>query len=141
MPSSNVTLAPNASIVNVRSRVEFEGITNSISKSNRQAIIASAIPVFPLVASISLVPAFMSPRSSALRTILSAGRSFTLPPGLFPSSFAKMRTLGFGLSFLISAIGVLPIRSIIPAMLLKLYFYRVRLSPGCGKPLNAAERF
>src|ERR1700761_6888786 len=114
MPSSKVTFAPKASIANVLSRVEFEGSANSISKSKRQDIIANAMPVLPLVASINLVPGLISPRSSALRIILSDARSFTLPPGLLPSSLAYMVTLGLGLSFFSSTIGVLPMRSIIP---------------------------
>ncbi|MNE85552.1 hypothetical protein D3C80_1825670 [compost metagenome] len=61
----SVTFAPKASIVSTRSRVEFSGITNSISTSNKRAIMAKAIPVFPLVASISFMPGFNSPRSIA----------------------------------------------------------------------------
>src|SRR5690606_1697252 len=47
---------------------------------------ASAIPVLPLVASISVSPGRISPRASALLIMLSAGRSFTEPAGLLPSS-------------------------------------------------------
>ena len=103
-------------MVSTRSFVELEGIISSISILYKQAIIAKAMPVFPLVASISFMPGFMSPRSNALLIIFSAGRSFTLPPGLFPSSFAKIFTLGFGLSLLNSASGVFPIRSNIPGI-------------------------
>jgi hypothetical protein len=54
------------------------------------AIIASAMPVLPLVASIRRSPGRISPRSSARRIIDRAGRSFTEPPGLFPSSLPRM---------------------------------------------------
>src|SRR5688500_2465430 len=40
-----------------------------------------------------------------------AARSFTEPPGFWPSSLARMRARGLGLSFDTSTIGVLPIRS------------------------------
>src|SRR5688572_487779 len=50
---------------------------------------ASAMPVLPLVASISVSPGLTSPRRSAPSTIESAGRSFTEPAGLLPSSFAR----------------------------------------------------
>src|SRR4051794_18226770 len=40
-----------------------------------------------------------------------AARSFTDPPGFWPSSFTTMRTRGFGLSADTSTIGVLPMRS------------------------------
>ncbi len=50
---------------------------------------ASAMPVLPEVASIRVSPGRMSPRFSASTIIESAGRSFTLPAGLSPSSFAS----------------------------------------------------
>src|SRR5262249_16427606 len=40
-----------------------------------------------------------------------AARSFTDPPGFWPSSLARMRTFRFGLSAVMSTIGVLPMRS------------------------------
>jgi hypothetical protein len=45
------------------------------------AIIARAIPVFPLVGSISFIPGLIYPRFKASLIILNAGLSFTLPPG------------------------------------------------------------
>src|SRR3989338_5388674 len=48
------------------------------------------MPVLPLVASISVSPGRMSPRRSACMIIDSAGRSFTEPAGLLPSSLARM---------------------------------------------------
>jgi hypothetical protein len=56
------------------------------------AIIAIAMPVLPLVASINRSPGRISPRSSARRNMLNTGRSLTEPPGLFPSSLPRMVT-------------------------------------------------
>ena len=48
------------------------------------------MPVLPEVASISVSPGLISPRSSARRIMLIAGRSFTEPAGLLPSSLPRM---------------------------------------------------
>src|SRR5262245_4479388 len=53
---------------------------------------ASAMPVLPDVESRIVFPGTRSPRASPSSIILTAGRSFTDPPGLNPSSFAKSRT-------------------------------------------------
>ncbi|CAD5376352.1 hypothetical protein OF001_U140013 [Pseudomonas sp. OF001] len=53
------------------------------------AAIARAMPVLPEVASIRVSPGWMSPRSSARVIIDSAGRSFTEPAGLLPSSLTR----------------------------------------------------
>ena len=50
------------------------------------AAMASAMPVLPDVASISVSPGLMSPRSCARWIIDTAGRSLTDPAGLLPSS-------------------------------------------------------
>src|SRR5471030_2191248 len=50
---------------------------------------ASAIPVLPEVASISVSPTWICPRNSARVIIDNAGRSLTEPAGLFPSSLSK----------------------------------------------------
>ena len=50
---------------------------------------ASAIPVFPLVASIIVSPGLIIFEFSASVIILSAALSLTEPPGLLPSSFAR----------------------------------------------------
>jgi hypothetical protein len=47
----SVTVAPKARMVSTRSLVASSGITNSIGTLNKLAIMAKAIPVFPLVAS------------------------------------------------------------------------------------------
>src|SRR5574343_1167620 len=54
------------------------------------AAMASAIPVLPEVASISVSPGLISPRASARTIIDSAGRSLTEPAGLLPSSLTRM---------------------------------------------------
>jgi len=51
---------------------------------------ASAMPVLPEVASISVSPGRISPRSSAPRIMPMAGRSFTEPAGLLPSSLPRI---------------------------------------------------
>ncbi|MNT55535.1 hypothetical protein D3C72_1927770 [compost metagenome] len=51
---------------------------------------ASAMPVLPEVASISVSPGLIRPRASAPRIIDSAGRSLTEPAGLLPSSLPRI---------------------------------------------------
>lgn len=80
-----------------------------MSKSNIDAIIAKAIPVFPLVDSINFIPGLIYPRLRAYFIILYAGRSLTLPPGFCPYNLANILTFGLLKMFLISTIGVLPI--------------------------------
>ncbi len=80
-----------------------------------RAIIASAMPVLPDDGSMMRRPGTSTPSASASRTMLSATRSFTEPPGLAPSSLARMRTSGLGLSAETSTIGVSPTRSRIEA--------------------------
>src|SRR5947209_10681354 len=71
------------------------------------------MPVFPDDDSRMIWPARRSPFFSASSIIDSAARSFTDPPGFWPSSLATMRTFGFGLSADTSTIGVLPMSSVI----------------------------
>ena len=75
------------------------------------AIMASAMPVLPLVASINLTDRSSSPRCSAPRIIARAGRSLTLPPGLLPSSLPNSRMPGRDTSVASSIMGVLPTTS------------------------------
>ncbi len=49
------------------------------------------IPVLPLVASTTISPCFSSPFFSAARIMARVMRSFTLQPGLTPSTFASNR--------------------------------------------------
>src|SRR5229473_6068933 len=69
---------------------------------------ASEMPVFPLVGSSSSRPGCNSPDASAASIIAFATRSLIDPVGFSPSSFAYMRTDGFGVSRLSSTSGVLP---------------------------------
>ena len=59
----------------------------------------------------SVAPGLKRPCFSASSIIERAILSFTEPPGFWPSSLARMRTAGFGLSDETSTSGVLPIRS------------------------------
>src|SRR5690606_39674838 len=72
---------------------------------------ARAIPVFPLVASINFEFISKSPLSKPPFIILSAARSFTLPPGLLPSNLKKSLTLGLVLITFDITRGVFPIIS------------------------------
>jgi hypothetical protein len=70
--------------------------------------------VLPEVESRITFPGISSPLSIPRRIMLRAARSFTEPPGLKPSSFAKMRTAGAmmpSVSLVISSSGVFPIKS------------------------------
>ena len=78
----------------------------------RWQIIASAIPVLPEVGSSTVWPGAIAPSASAASIIAFATRSLTEPVGLRPSSFAKIRTPGFGERRGSSTKGVLPTASI-----------------------------
>jgi hypothetical protein len=69
---------------------------------------ASAMPVLPLVGSIRVSPGLIRPRSSARFTIDSAGRSFTDPAGLSPSSLQSSTLVVSPGSRLSRTSGVLP---------------------------------
>ena len=75
----------------------------------RRQIIASEMPVLPEVGSRIVWPGRISPCSSADSISDRATRSFTDPVGFADSSFAQMRTPGFGEKRLSSTSGVLPI--------------------------------
>ena len=72
-----------------RSLLMFSGISKIMRYPRIAATMANAMPVFPLVASIKVSPGLISPRASARKTILCAGRSLTDPAGLWLSSFAS----------------------------------------------------
>ena len=93
----------------MRSSVEFSGMINTIFNPSNLEINANAIPVFPLVASTSVSPFLISPRFNASLIILKAGLSFTLPPGLFPSSFKNSLTPFLEIRCVASTKGVFPI--------------------------------
>jgi hypothetical protein len=77
----------------------------------REQIIAREMPVLPEVGSRMVWPGSIAPCSSASSIMNFATRSFTEPVGLRPSSFAQMRTPGFGERRGSSTSGVLPIAS------------------------------
>ena len=72
---------------------------------------AMPMPVLPEDGSIRVCPGSRMPSFSAASIMDRAIRSFTEPPGFWPSSLIRMRTSGLGLSELMSTSGVLPIRS------------------------------
>src|SRR5262245_29284818 len=69
------------------------------------------MPVLPEVGSISVSPGLISPRASAWRIIDIAGRSFTEPAGLLPSSFASRTFLSEPGRRCSRTSGVLPMKS------------------------------
>src|SRR5436305_8056767 len=72
---------------------------------------ASPIPVLPDDGSRMVWPGLRLPSVSAASIMFRAMRSLTDPPGFCPSSLARMRTAGLGLSWLTSTSGVLPMVS------------------------------
>src|SRR5580692_3929681 len=75
------------------------------------ATMARPTPVLPLVGSTMTPPGFKSPSRSAASIIVSAGRSFELPPGFIDSSFTSTSTPWGVRSRLNRTRGVSPIRS------------------------------
>ncbi|CFW19699.1 Uncharacterised protein [Bordetella pertussis] len=73
-----------------RSSDRLSGMMRTIRYPRMAAVMASAMPVLPLVASIRVSPGWISPRSSARRIMDRAGRSLTEPAGLLPSSLARI---------------------------------------------------
>src|ERR1051326_6932200 len=69
------------------------------------------MPVLPEVGSIRVSPGLISPRASAWRTIAIAGRSFTEPAGLLPSSFTSTALRSESGRRCSRTSGVLPIKS------------------------------
>src|ERR1700691_2615172 len=72
---------------------------------------ARPTPVLPLVGSTMTPPGVKSPSRSAASIIVSAGRSFELPPGVIDSSFTRTSTPWGVRSRLKRTSGVSPIRS------------------------------
>ena len=69
------------------------------------------MPVLPEDDSMIVCPGRRIPSFSASTTMARAILSLTEPPGFWPSSLARMRTAGLGLSRLTSTSGVSPMRS------------------------------
>mmetsp|Transcript_9617 Transcript_9617/g.37539 ORF Transcript_9617/g.37539 Transcript_9617/m.37539 type:complete len:225 (-) Transcript_9617:243-917(-) len=76
------TVAPNDSISRGFSIAASSGNAKCALHPSALATIASDTPVLPAVPSVTVPPSTSSPESSASVMILSATRSFTLPPGL-----------------------------------------------------------
>ncbi len=72
---------------------------------------ARAMPVLPEDDSSTTDPGPSRPSFSASSIMALAARSLTEPPGFWPSSLARMRTVRLGLSAETSTSGVLPTRS------------------------------
>ena len=89
-----------------RSTLMLSGMTMITLSFSCAPSMASAMPVLPLVASISTLSLVTSPRSIARFSIQYTARSLTLPPGLNPSS------LTYTFESPIWIIGVFPISSI-----------------------------
>src|SRR4051812_45758734 len=85
---------------------------------------ARPMPVLPDDGSRSVCPGVSVPSASASVIMFRAMRSLTEPPGFWPSSLARIRTAGLGLSWLTSTSGVMPMVS--------------RIEPKAGKPRSAA---
>src|SRR5580658_7172098 len=110
-PGDSMISAPHTSSSCRRSTDTFEGSTTLRWYPFTRATRARPMPVLPEDGSKRMSPAVSRPSFSASSTIDSAMRSFTDPPGFWPSSLMRMRAAGLGLSALTSTRGVLPIRS------------------------------
>ena len=75
------------------------------------ATTASPMPVFPLVGSTRVEPARSAPRRSASSIIDRAMRSFTLPPGFWDSTLARIVALPARAIRARRTSGVFPMRS------------------------------
>jgi len=85
-------------------------IDSSFNVEIVETIVADAVPVLPLVASINLSPFDISSFNSRCDHIVS-GTVFTLPPGLSPSSFNKRFTFSFLIKWVVSMVVVILISS------------------------------
>ena len=102
--------APKAAMMARRSSEAQAGMTMRTRKPMAAPIMARAMPVLPEVASTMVMPGRSAPERTASRTMRSAGRSLTDPPGLLPSTLASTRVRGGSASrALTSTSGVLPI--------------------------------
>src|SRR5579884_188142 len=88
-PSVRMRLAPKARNTLRRSSDIVSGMVRVIGYPRAAATKASAMPVLPLVGSISALPGLRRPRFSASHTIDAPMRSFTEKAGLRPSTFAR----------------------------------------------------
>src|SRR3984885_5618136 len=105
-----MTFAPRNRISLRRSTLNGSAMVTTSGYPLAAQTMASPIPVFPLVASITVWPGLSSPDFSAASITPSANRSFTEPRGLKASIFTK-RFTPCGAKRLICTAGVLPIVS------------------------------
>ena len=105
-----ITFAPYARMSLRRSTEKVSVITATNGYPRAAQTIASAMPVLPEVASTTVWPGLSVPRASASRTIASASRSLTEPPGLNDSTFAYSATCA-GASRCKRTMGVWPMVS------------------------------
>jgi len=89
-PSVRTSLAPRILKSLRRSRLIVSGMVNTSFKPRAAATKASAMPVFPLVGSISTESLSMRPEASASSIIATPMRSLTLESGLKNSSLSRM---------------------------------------------------
>src|SRR5437588_1765207 len=110
-PGERMISAPKISSSCRRPIEPFSGSTTLSRYPLRRQTSARPMPVLPDDGSRTVCPGRNLPSASALSTMALAMRSFTEPPGFWPSSFTRIRAAGFGLSWVTSIIGVLPMRS------------------------------
>src|SRR5574337_365397 len=130
VPAEERSSAPKISRSWRRSGVAFSGITTLTLYPFRRPIMAKAIPVLPLVGSRIVLSFVSSPLRSACSSMYLTIRSFKLPVGLVPSSFAKIRIPFFGLIRGSSISGVFPIASRISSDFIHTLFFVGWLVPG-----------
>ena len=92
-----------------RSVLTHSGMQSCTSYPLAAPIMAMAIPVLPEVGSRMVLSLVSPPLSSAFVIMYRAGRSFTDPPGLHPSSLHRSFTSGLALRLTSSTSGVFPI--------------------------------
>src|ERR1035441_9886051 len=107
-PSVRIRLAPSALSTLRRSTDMLSGMVRVMGYPRAAATNARAIPVFPLVGSMSALPGFRMPRFSASQTIEAPIRHFTEYAGLRPSILASTVALPPSVTRLRRTSGVQP---------------------------------
>src|ERR1017187_8935627 len=107
-PSVRIRLAPSALSTLRRSTDMVSGMVSVMGYPRAAATKARAIPVFPLVGSMSALPGFRMPRFSASQTIEAPIRHFTEYAGLRPSILASTTALPPSVTRLRRTSGVEP---------------------------------
>src|ERR1035438_5839652 len=107
-PSVRIRLAPSALSTLRRSTDMLSGMVRVMGYPRAAATNARAIPVFPLVGSMSALPGFRMPRFSASQTMEAPIRHFTEYAGLRPSILARTVALPPSVTRLRRTSGVPP---------------------------------